>query len=41
MKFRTSISKLSDEDVIIRQERLSSLVEGASFSETIFLLLTG
>lgn len=41
MKFRTSISKLSDEDVIIRQERLSSLIEGASFSDTIFLLLTG
>jgi citryl-CoA lyase len=41
MKFRTSISKLSDEDVIIRQERLSSLIEEVSFSDAIFLLLTG
>jgi citryl-CoA lyase len=41
MKFKTSVSKLKDDDVIIRGERLSSLIETLSFSDAIFLLLAG
>ena len=38
MQFKTSISKLIEEDIILRGRKLSSLMEG-SFSDAIFLLL--
>tara|TARA_Y100000310_G_scaffold269873_1_gene283373 strand:- start:2487 stop:3203 length:717 start_codon:yes stop_codon:yes gene_type:complete len=40
MEFKTSISKMSEKDHIIRGEKLSKLVEG-SFSDAIFLILRG
>ncbi|MDH5403991.1 MAG: citryl-CoA lyase [Candidatus Heimdallarchaeota archaeon] len=39
MKFKTSISKITEEDVIIRENKLSDLIKKGSFSDTIFLLL--
>ncbi len=41
MRFKTSVSKLKNDDVIIRGEPLSSLIETLSFSDAIFLLLAG
>ncbi len=41
MKFKTSVSKLKDDDVIIRGESLSSLIKTLSFSDAIFVLLAG
>lgn len=39
MEFKTRISKLTENDVIIRNKKLSALVEKNSFSDAIFLLL--
>lgn len=41
MRFKTSVSKLKNDDVIIRGEPLSSLIETVSFSDAIFVLLAG
>ncbi len=41
MEFKTRISKLVNEDVVIRGEKLSSLIAGGKFSDSIFLLLSG
>lgn len=41
MKITTGISTMTKEDMLIRGEQLSALVERASFSDAIFLLLTG
>ncbi len=41
MEFKTRISKLVQEDVVIRGEKLSSLVSAGKFSDSIFLLLSG
>lgn len=40
MEFKTSISKMTDDDHIIRGEKLSELM-GGSFSNAIFLILKG
>jgi len=40
MKFKTSISKIGEEDLVIRNEKLSNLMKG-KFSDAIFLLLSG
>lgn len=40
MEFKTSISKISDDDHIIRGEKLSKLMSG-SFANAIFLILKG
>ncbi|MDP7116140.1 MAG: citryl-CoA lyase [Candidatus Woesearchaeota archaeon] len=40
MEFKTSISKMTEKDHIIRGEKLSGLVDG-SFSDAIFLILRG
>lgn len=40
MEFKTRISKVAEDDVIIRGEKLSSLIEKGSFTDAIFLLLT-
>ena len=40
MKFKTSISKMTDDDHIIRGEELSKIMEG-SFANAIFLILKG
>jgi citryl-CoA lyase len=39
MKFNTKISKITNDDMILRGEKLSSLIEKNSFSDTIFLML--
>ncbi|MCB9359070.1 citryl-CoA lyase [Candidatus Woesearchaeota archaeon] len=39
MRFKTSVSKIKENDIIIRGENLSGLVEGSSFSDSIFLIL--
>jgi citryl-CoA lyase len=39
MKFETSISKITSEDVVIRGEKLSALIKENSFTDSIFLLL--
>ena len=41
MEFKTRISKLVQEDVVIRSEKLSSLISAGKFSDSIFLLLSG
>lgn len=41
MKIKTAISKVGEEDVIIRGERLATLVAELSFSDAIFLVLLG
>ncbi|MBI2102614.1 citryl-CoA lyase [Candidatus Woesearchaeota archaeon] len=41
MEFKTRISKLVDNDVVIRNEKLSSLITQGKFSDAIFLLLSG
>lgn len=41
MEFKTAISKMTDDDHIIRGEKLSKLIEQGSFSDTAFLLLSG
>lgn len=41
MDFKTSISKITNEDVIIREQKLSSLMKEASFTDGIFLILKG
>ncbi|MEE2822244.1 MAG: citryl-CoA lyase [Acidobacteriota bacterium] len=41
MRFKTSVSKLKNEDIIIRGESLSSLIQTFSFSDAIFVLLAG
>ncbi len=41
MEFKTRISKLVNEDIVIRGEKLSSLITGGKFSDSIFLLLSG
>src|SRR3989344_5893997 len=40
MQFKTRLSKLVNEDVVIRTEKLSSLISAGKFSDTIFLLLS-
>ncbi len=40
MQFKTRISKLVNEDVVIRGEKLSSLISTGKFSDSIFLLLS-
>tara|TARA_Y100000034_G_C6818471_1_gene368407 strand:+ start:269 stop:979 length:711 start_codon:yes stop_codon:yes gene_type:complete len=40
MKFKTSISKVGEDDLIIRNEKLSSLMKG-KFTDSVFLLLSG
>jgi len=39
MKLKTKISKLTEDDLILRGEKLSHLISSSSFSESIFLLL--
>ncbi|MBC8500723.1 MAG: citryl-CoA lyase [Nanoarchaeota archaeon] len=39
MEFKTRISKLTKDDMIIRGEKLSSLIKENSFTDSIFLLL--
>ncbi len=39
MKYTTSISKITDDGMIIRGEKLTSLIENNSFSDAIFLIL--
>jgi len=41
MQFKTRISKLVNEDVVIRGDKLSSLISAGKFSDSIFLLLSG
>lgn len=41
MEFKTSISALTETDMIIRGVKLSELISKTSFSNSIFLLLTG
>ncbi len=41
MEFKTRISKLGENDVIIRNEKLSSLIRQGKFSDSVFLLLSG
>lgn len=41
MEFKTSISKMTDDDHIIRGEKLSDLVASSSFSDAIFLIMRG
>ena len=41
MEYKTSISKITNEDVIIREHKLSSLMKETSFTDGIFLLLKG
>ena len=41
MEFKTKISKIDEEDVIIRGEKLSNLIDNKSFSDSVFFLLTG
>ncbi len=41
MEFKTRISKMMDDDLIIRGEKLSKLIEQGSFSDATFLLLSG
>jgi len=41
MEFKTSISKIIPNDHIIRGEKLSELIQDASFSDTIYLLIKG
>ncbi|MFT4303780.1 MAG: citryl-CoA lyase [Candidatus Woesearchaeota archaeon] len=40
MEFKTSISKITEDDMILRGEKHSDLINTLSFSDTIFLLLT-
>jgi len=39
MEFKTKISKVTEDDMILRGEKLSSLISSSSFSDSIFLLL--
>ena len=41
MEFKTSISKITNEDVVIRENKLSDLMKECSFSDGIFLILKG
>ena len=41
MEFKTSISKITNEDVMIRERKLSALMKEASFTDAIFLILKG
>ncbi len=41
MEFKTKISKIENQDVTIRGEKLSSLVKAGKFTDSIFLLLSG
>lgn len=41
MEFKTSISKITNEDVVIRERKLSSLMKEASFTDGVFLILKG
>lgn len=41
MEFRTGISTLTEDDMLIRGKRHSELIRNASFSDVTFLLLTG
>lgn len=41
MEFKTSISKMTADDHIIRGEKLSDLIAGSNFSDAIYLLLRG
>ena len=41
MEWKTKISKIEQNDVIIRGEKLSQLIRNHSFSDSIFLLLSG
>ncbi len=40
MQFKTAISKIGDDDLIIRGEKLSTLIEASSFTDAAFLLLS-
>lgn len=39
MKFKTKISKLTEDDMIIRGEKLSTLIKNNSFTDSVFLIL--
>ena len=41
MEYKTKISKIENQDVTIRGEKLSSLVKTGKFADSIFLLLSG
>ncbi|RME31629.1 citryl-CoA lyase [Candidatus Woesearchaeota archaeon] len=41
MKCKTAVSHLTDDDLVIRGEKLSSLVAEASFTDAVFLILSG
>lgn len=41
MEYKTRISKLIENDVIVRGEKLSQLVASSKFSDAVFLLLSG
>lgn len=41
MEFKTSISKMTDDDHIIRGEKLSDLIATSNFSDAIYLILRG
>jgi len=41
MQFKTSISKIDTDDIIIRDNKLSNLIANYSFTDGIFLLLSG
>jgi len=39
MEFKTSVSKITEDDMIVRGERLSELIKESTFSDTVFLIL--
>lgn len=41
MEFKTAISTMTENDHLIRGEKLSKLIEGGSFSDAAFVLLSG
>lgn len=41
MEFKTSISKMTDNDMVLRGEKLSDLIKESTFAQAIFLILSG
>ena len=41
MEYKTSISKMTKKDHIIRGQKLSDLVKAGSFSDSVYLILRG
>ena len=41
MQYQTRISKLENDDVIVRGEKLSDLVKAGKFSDAVFLEISG